>query len=661
MIITSTVLFYVAYYVWNSNSESTDDANKKENDNETNNNTTEKASNTNIEADNADVSKKIVVYYGSQTGTAERFAKTLAHRLADWNSIFQRSSVNLEEFDEHDLLRPNTIAIFLIATHDDGHFPDNAERFVRWLRLMEDESKRLECLEYCIFGLGSTEYPQFNNASKNLNNILINLGAKALLPIKLGDDATDLKSDFEEWSRDVCNALAKRLVIEPVSETFYEKPLLVSLKETWRDCVPLELRYLSKDQIKSDCTPISATVVCKQQWQCVDHVVIDNINMTPESEETTNMLTIESYGEFNAAETINVLYANPPKVVSYFMDKLNIKEQDMEKLITFVPRYATVDTQMNFEAPFPIPCTIGDALRYYLDLTGLPDEETLRNLGTFLQSNHSCQYLNKLFKRKALMKIMKEELHLTLQEFIEIFMHDAIFNIGGFLQIIPKKVTKAYTVSSHPKTNKIDLTIKLVKKRNFTFKTFKSRIQKEIGYEVRPGTEKMFALHRMYKGACTHYLCSLQKGDVVKLYKRPSAFSLISDIFDKPLVMIANGSGIAPFRALWQQGNTTHRRIIFFGFRDEQHILYKEEIEGLKNMPNYSVNIALSRTGKHEYVQHILRNHIIQVQDILNSSGLIYVCGSKAMGAQVKAMLQHFLKIDIAVLKTQQKYVEELW
>ncbi|GFE55773.1 NADPH-ferrihemo reductase [Babesia ovis] len=661
VVLTSGLLFCIAYYVWNFNRQDTEEAAQEDSENGTGDHDGINVVNDQIETVKTDVSGQIVVYYASQTGTAEKLAKVLAQCLSEWNPIFQHNAVNLEGFEEGTFLQPGTVAIFMVSTHDDGLFPDNAERFIRWLGYLEQEGIRLEGLEFCIFGLGSTEYPLFNNAAKTLDRLLKKLGANELHRIKLGDDATDLKNDFEEWRRDLCWSLANRLGIESIPFVSHQNVLQVNLGDTWRDRVPLELRYIRAGNLERDGPPSSANVICKQQWHCVDHSVIDNVNMTPNCEGTTMCLTIAPESGFSAAETLNILYANPPEVVNYFMDKLNLKEQDLEKTITFVPRNATVDTYTEFEPPFPIPCTIGDALRYYLDLTGLPDEDTLRDMGTFLQSNQACQWFNKLFQRKALFKVMREELHITLQEFVEIFMRDAVFNLGGFLQIVPKKIPKAYTVSSHPKTNKIDLTIKLVSYRNFTFKTFKSRIKKELGYEVIPGTERMFAKHRMYKGACTHHLSSLKTGDVIKLYKRPSAFSLIPDLATKPLVMIANGSGIAPFRAMWQDGNTEVQRMLFLGFRDEEHILYKDEIEQLKTMPNYSVHIAFSRVGKRIYVQHLLRNHVDEIGDILQWKGVICVCGSKPMGAQVKAILQHFIKTDIEGLKARQQYAEELW
>ncbi|GIX64097.1 flavodoxin-like protein [Babesia caballi] len=600
---------------------------------------------------------QIAVYYGSQTGTAERLARALALRLSEWNSAFQPNA----NWEEERIAQPGTIAIFAVATHDDGLFPDNATNFVKWLRRLGKDGRSLTGLSFCIFGLGSSEYLLFNQAAKSLQLLLKKLGAHELLRMALGDDTGDLKSDFDQWTVSLCDVLARELRIPPMPVESVPKAPCVKLGDSWRDRVPLELRYVSGDAVRQHDPPSNANVVCKQQWQCTDHVVQDNFNMTPEGNTQTNCVVVEPKSGFSAAETANVLYANPPEVVQYFMEKLNISEAALGKMITFVPRYGARDTAMEFEPPFPVPCTLGDALCYYLDLTGLPSVEVLRDMGTFLKTNEACQWFNKLFQHKELYKRMREELYVTLPEFVELFMADAQLNIGGFLQIVPKKVPKAYTISSHPSSGEIALTVRRVQFYTHTFKDFRHSLKKQLGYNETLRTRKLMFEARIYKGSCTRYLCSLQKGDVVKLYRRPSAFSQVEGLNEKRVVMIANGAGIAPFRALWQDSSATADRVLFLGFRGPEYVLYADELERIKSQPNYTVHIAYSRTNKPMYVQHLLQKHVEEVRAVLDSGGVLCVCGGKPMGAQVKAIVQHFMGCEIEDLKAKGQYIEELW
>lgn len=58
--------------------------------------------------------------------------------------------------------------------------------------------------------------------------------------------------------------------------------------------------------------------------------------------------------------------------------------------------------------------------------------------------------------------------------------------------------------------------------------------------------------------------------------------------------------GIAPFRAFWQNSDNAVQRILFFGCRDTNHLLYREELEALRSRDNFTIHIAFSR----EKVQH---------------------------------------------------------
>ncbi|CDR95503.1 flavodoxin and oxidoreductase NAD-binding domain containing protein, putative [Babesia bigemina] len=660
-IVATALAVYVTYELWKRAQPcSSDPAEQEGGDSPQEPHTTE-IEPPKVESDAQGDISRVYIYYGSQTGTAERFARALALQLAEWNEAFRCNAINLEDWEDEKISQPGATAIFTVATHDDGLFPDNATDFVKWLGKRGKDGSALRGLRFCIFGLGSSEYPLFNRAAKTLQTLLNKAGAQEILSIALGDDAGDLKGDFNQWTIKLCEKLANDFNIPPPQLSVQSRGKLLKVTDSWRDKVPLELRYVSSSPADRPRQPNIANVVCKQQWQCVDHVVLDNFNMTPNGDSQTNCLRIKPDSAFSPAETVNILYANPPHVVKYFMGKLRLKDPDLDRVITFVPRYGSTETQMDFEPPFPVPCTIRDALLYYLDLTELPDEDVLEEMGTFLQTAPACQLFNKMLNSKSLIKRMREELHVTLPEFVEIFMEDALFNLGGFLQIVKKKVPKAYTISSHPKTNSIDCTVKLVTFPIHSFKSFRSSLKKTVGYKVSPAAGDFFVRQRNYEGACTHYLCSLKQGDSVKLFRRPSAFSSVEGLDARPLVMIANGAGVAPFRAFWQNGRNDLKRILFLGFRTEAHILYAEEVEQLKAMPNYTVHIALSRSKTPMYVQHILRKHMEEVVDILKNDGVVCVCGSKPMGAQVKAIIQHFTKTDIAELKADGRFIEELW
>jgi flavodoxin len=101
---------------------------------------------------------KINVYFGSQTGTAEDMAKSLAKEGIKRN--FDMKAIDMERFEPLDAAGTN--CIFLVATYGEGDPTDNARSCFDWL---QDEGKEgdLDGMNYAVFGLGNTQYEHYNS------------------------------------------------------------------------------------------------------------------------------------------------------------------------------------------------------------------------------------------------------------------------------------------------------------------------------------------------------------------------------------------------------------------------------------------------------------------------------------------------------------------
>jgi len=73
---------------------------------------------------------KLSIYFGSQTGTAEGFARVLMEEGR--NHGFDAKMVDLDNFDAEELMNCK-LAIFLMATYGEGEPTDNAARFAKWI------------------------------------------------------------------------------------------------------------------------------------------------------------------------------------------------------------------------------------------------------------------------------------------------------------------------------------------------------------------------------------------------------------------------------------------------------------------------------------------------------------------------------------------------
>lgn len=108
-----------------------------------------------------------------------------------------------------------------------------------------------------------------------------------------------------------------------------------------------------------------------------------------------------------------------------------------------------------------------------------------------------------------------------------------------------------------------------------------------------------------------------------------------------PIVMVSAGSGIAPFRAFWQQRMLRHwpktSAWLYFGCRDGTENMFAEETSKIVQR-----RVAFSRIDKDskEYVQDLLERDAAQIVDlVLNQKAHLYICGKVSMALDVKQKL----------------------
>lgn len=203
--------------------------------------------------------KSIVIFWGSQSGTAEGFA----HRLArDITLRFGKGTMtaDLSDYDPVTITQiPNTkLAIFILSTYGEGDASDNAVGFWEWVN-KEGQSVSLSNLRYVAFGLGNTNYKFYNKVVDATVEFLQKCGAVSLMPVGKANDAEGTtQEDFLSWKDELLVTLREKLGFQEIEQK-YIPSLLIQEDESLE---PIDLFHgepgKHSDALKniSQCSPV---------------------------------------------------------------------------------------------------------------------------------------------------------------------------------------------------------------------------------------------------------------------------------------------------------------------------------------------------------------------------------------------------------------------
>lgn len=180
-----------------------------------------------------------------------------------------------------------------------------------------------------------------------------------------------------------------------------------------------------------------------------------------------------------------------------------------------------------------------------------------------------------------------------------------------------------------------------------------------------------------YSGVASSYLAALQPGDMLRVAVRASheAFHLPQEQDQTPLILVAAGTGIAPFRGFLQEraeikksGHKLAPAVLYHGCRQPgKDDLYADELREWEMLGIVTVKRTFSRTPQesngHKYVQDAIWDDRQKLLKIWRQGGLLYVCGSTKVYRAVEKNIIRF-KQDITKSKGRilsEKDAAEWW
>jgi len=551
--------------------------------------------------------KSVVVFYGSQTGTAEEFAARLAK---DSNRYSLKAMVaDPEECDMEELSKladlENSLAIFCMATYGEGDPTDNAQEFYDWL---QEGTSDLSGLNYAVFGLGNKTYEHYNSMGKYVDKRLEELNATRVFELGLGDDDANIEDDFVTWREKFWVAVCDHFNITSIGEDISMRQYSVTL----HDDLPPEKLFTGEPARLASFRNQKPPYDAKNPYLSPVSV---NRELHNGGDRSCMHIEFDISGSkirYEAGDHVAVYPINDAALVDAIG---KLVDTDLDQAITLT----NVDEDASKQNPFPCPTTYRTALLHYLDITSTPRTNVLKELAEYAGDAAEKEKLVKMSGSSPESKELYNEWvvkpHRTIVHVLE-DLPSVKPAIDHLVELLPRLQARYYSISSSPKADPgiISITAVLVE-----WKTLTDRLQ---------------------RGVATSWLAGKRPaGDErprVPIYVRKSQFRLPFKP-SVPVVMVGPGTGLAPFRgfiqdrsAMKKDGKPTGEAVLYFGCRHEREdFIYQDELNMyLSEGCLTKMYTAFSRDGPEKvYVQHLLKQNQEEVWALLEKGGHIYVCG----------------------------------
>lgn len=226
----------------------------------------------------------VTILWGSQTGNSEGVAKKLVKAMKSGN--YDPKVIDMAQYDKAQLAKEQNLLI-ITSTYGDGEPPDNAADLHE--HIMSDSVPSLAGVNYSVFALGDTEYPDFCQCGIEFDQQLEKYGANRIF--KRIDCDVDYDDEFKEWSAGVMEGLGGASAVAVSEESDEDVPFG-------------KARPFPSPVLKSF-----------------------NLNKAGSERETYHLeFSLEDSGlEYEAGDALSVFSQNPPEIVDEIIENLPFK------------------------------------------------------------------------------------------------------------------------------------------------------------------------------------------------------------------------------------------------------------------------------------------------------------------------------------------------
>ncbi|ORY02372.1 cytochrome P450 [Clohesyomyces aquaticus] len=537
----------------------------------------------------------IRIYYGSNTGTCE----ALAQRLASDASAHGFTADLVDTLDSAKESLPTDKPVIIVTASYEGQPTDNAAHYVNWLGGLK--GSELEKVPFAVFGCGHRDWAKtFLKIPKFVDEIMEQRGGTRLVPMGSADAAGgDIFTEFETWEDQVLwPALREKYSSADTSGgSSYDTSLQVEIS-----------------------TPRSSMLRQDVKEARVEEVEILSKPGVPEKRHIE--ISLPSDMTYSAGDYLAILPINPKNNVTRAMRHFGLAWDSVLTISSVGPT----------TLPTNAPISAADVFGAYVELGQPASKRNLQALIEATEDEGAKKDLTELSDISFATEITGKRV--SVLDLLERFPSVEL-PLGHFLKMLPPMRVRQYSISSSPLWNPNHVTL-----------TYAVVDQPALSGQGR------------FVGVASSYLSSLAAGDKLHVSVRTShqAFHLPKDTKNVPVIMIAAGTGLAPFRGFIQEraaqiaaGRSLAPALLFYGCRSpDSDALYSSLLQRWETLSAVSVRYSYSRAADQsegcKYVQDRLYHDRKEVVELFEKGAKIFICGGREVGEGVQNICMKIMR-----------------
>ncbi|CAF0853595.1 unnamed protein product [Adineta steineri] len=391
------------------------------------------------------------------------------------------------------------------------------------------ESKPKLEINYAVFGAGHHDWVNtYQKIPTYIDELIEKAGGKRLIERGAGDAAGDFYGAFESWKENLFKILRK--------DTNDEQHVISEEK--------LSIEFVNST---------------RQFGQITDFGIVLQNKILVQASEIDPMkrhleIKLPKGQTYRSGDYLAVLPTNPTEMVDRVLKRFNLSNDTHIKIVS--------STDTFFPTNYPV--NVVNILSGYVELAQPISKKQLETLADLCHNEEEKIKILKLTGDIYEKEILDKRIHIL--DILELYSSCEL-TFAQYLRMLPSLRIRQYSISSSPLWNAevVTLTIDIL-------------------------TAPALSGLGQHYGVASNYLANLREGDHISCSVRASNVKFHPPEDTKvPIVMIAAGTGIAPFRGFIQEraaqyvcGRDIGPTILYYGCRLDNDFLYSSELDKWK-------------------------------------------------------------------------------